>query len=278
MDRLLAIYNEQTSLPVEIQAAWLHHAFTQIHPFQDGNGRVARALSSLVLVKSGLFPFVVFREERGRYISCLEAADRGDLTGLIEFFRRSQRNAILRVSEWLTNTQEKRAGSADTVSDILSSIKSDLIQSGEFPREEWSETPKRVEHLLTDLATRRLEAVQAAAQNDFKDFAKFEVHELVLSEGHNYKRTSDRGVALTIIKGASTLAQIGFYVNLPLRFRGLADFYSHYTDANGQSERYGEAFLVNWVEETGAVDRRFALWIEDHLKAGLQRWREALPL
>ena len=25
-------------------AAWLHHAFSQIHPFQDGNGRVARAL------------------------------------------------------------------------------------------------------------------------------------------------------------------------------------------------------------------------------------------
>ena len=32
----------------EIEATWLHHRFTQIHPFQDGNGRVARALASLV--------------------------------------------------------------------------------------------------------------------------------------------------------------------------------------------------------------------------------------
>ena len=277
MDRLLAIYNEQTALPVEIQAAWLHHAFTQIHPFQDGNGRVARALASLVLIKSGLFPFVVFREERGRYISCLEAADRGDLTGLIELFRRSQRNAILRVSEWLMITQEKRVESADTVLDILSSIKSDLINSGALPREEWSETPKRVEHLIIDLARRRLEAVKAAAQNDFKDFAKFEVHEY-FSESYDLKITSDRGVALSINNGTGTIAQIGFYANLPLRFRGLAVFYSRYIDANGQSERYGETFLVNWVEEAGAVDRRFALWIEDHLKAGLQRWREALPL
>ena len=278
MDRLLAIYNEQTALPVEIQAAWLHHAFTQIHPFQDGNGRVARALASLVLIKSGLFPFVVFREERGRYISCLETADHGDLTGLIEFFRRSQRNAILRASEWLTNTQEKREGSTDTVSDILSSIKSDLMESGELPHEEWSETPKRVEHLLIDLATRRLEAVKAAAQNDFKDFAKFEVYEYAFSESYDRKITSDRGVNLSISKDARIIAQIRVFAHLPLRFRGLAVFYSRYTDAHGQSERYGETFLVNWVEEAGAVDRRFALWIEDHLKAGLQRWREALPL
>ncbi len=277
MDRLLAIYNEQISLPVEIQAAWLHHAFTQIHPFQDGNGRVARALASLVLIKSGLFPFVVFREQRDRYISCLEAADHGDLTGWIEFFRRSQRNAILSASEWLTNIQENRSGSADTVSDILSSIKSDLIQSGALPREEWSETPKRVEHLLVDFAKRRLEAVKAAAQNDFKDFAKFEVHELTLSESYNHKIASDRGVALFITKEMSNIAQIGFYAHLPLRFRGLAVLYSRYTDANSQSERYGETFLVNWVEGVSETDQRFILWIENHLKAGLQRWREELP-
>jgi Fic family protein len=30
-----------------IVAAWLHHRFTQIHPYQDGNGRVVRALTTL---------------------------------------------------------------------------------------------------------------------------------------------------------------------------------------------------------------------------------------
>ena len=53
MDRLVAIHAQQVLNAVagEVRAAWLHHRFTQIHPFQDGNGRVARALASLVLVQ-----------------------------------------------------------------------------------------------------------------------------------------------------------------------------------------------------------------------------------
>ena len=40
-------------VPLEVEAAWLHHRFTQIHPFEDGNGRVARALASLVFIPDG---------------------------------------------------------------------------------------------------------------------------------------------------------------------------------------------------------------------------------
>ena len=50
-------------VPVEVEAAWLHHRFTQIHPYQDGNGRVARALASLLFIKAGWFPVVVTRDD-----------------------------------------------------------------------------------------------------------------------------------------------------------------------------------------------------------------------
>lgn len=85
MDRLIALYAGQVEkgVPTEVRAAWLHHRFTQIHPFQDGNGRVARALASLVLVKDGLFPLVVTRDDRSRYLDALEAADGGDLEPLV---------------------------------------------------------------------------------------------------------------------------------------------------------------------------------------------------
>jgi hypothetical protein len=41
MEQLLRWYNarEKRDVPPEVEAAWLHHRFTQIHPFQDGNGK-----------------------------------------------------------------------------------------------------------------------------------------------------------------------------------------------------------------------------------------------
>lgn len=86
MDRLCAMHAEHVSngVPSEVQAAWLHHRFTQIHPFQDGNGRIARAIASLVLIKDGLFPLVVTRDDRETYLNALRTADEGDLKPLVD--------------------------------------------------------------------------------------------------------------------------------------------------------------------------------------------------
>ena len=92
MDRLVTIHagHIEDSVPSEVQAAWLHHRFTQIHPFQDGNGRVARAIASLVLVKDGLFPLVVTRDDKPNYLDALENADNGDLKPLIDLIAKLQ--------------------------------------------------------------------------------------------------------------------------------------------------------------------------------------------
>lgn len=78
-----------------IVAAWLHHRFTQIHPYQDGNGRVARVLTTLILLRAQLLPLVIDRDLRIEYIGDLEQADRGDLSGLASLFARLERGAIL---------------------------------------------------------------------------------------------------------------------------------------------------------------------------------------
>jgi len=92
IDRLINIYNnleEQRVHPI-IKAAWFHHSFVQIHPFQDGNGRIARLLASLILIKDGLFPFTVNRVEKKRYIDGLELADKGTYQPLIDLFSDTQ--------------------------------------------------------------------------------------------------------------------------------------------------------------------------------------------
>lgn len=89
MDNLVAIYNEleKENIHPLIVATWFHHAFTTIHPFQDGNGRVARLLTSLIFIKHGYFPLTVVREEaKVRYISSLELADNGNPEPLVEYF------------------------------------------------------------------------------------------------------------------------------------------------------------------------------------------------
>lgn len=78
-----------------IVASWLHHRLTQIHPYQDGNGRVARALTTMVLLQADLLPLVLDRDLRVEYITALESADLGELAGLAAIFARLERTAIL---------------------------------------------------------------------------------------------------------------------------------------------------------------------------------------
>lgn len=97
MNHLMSWYGdlENNEAPPEVLSAFLHHRFTQIHPFQDGNGRVARALASIVFLKRGLFPLVIRDSDRKAYIGALEKADGGEMKPLCDLFARNQRGSIL---------------------------------------------------------------------------------------------------------------------------------------------------------------------------------------
>ncbi len=71
-----------------IQAAYVHHAFTAIHPFADGNGRVARLLASIWLLRAASIPLWVEPTDRDRYLDALRAADGGDGGGFVEHIGR----------------------------------------------------------------------------------------------------------------------------------------------------------------------------------------------
>ncbi len=95
MDKLVLLHNQHLNQLVspQVEAAWLHHRFTQIHPFQDGNGRVARCLATMVFIRAGRFPLVINRDHRIEYISALEAADAGNLMRLVRLFDQIQKQA-----------------------------------------------------------------------------------------------------------------------------------------------------------------------------------------
>lgn len=68
-----------------LQAAYAHFAFVRIHPFADGNGRVARALSSAMSMKALGVPLIVFYDERERYFAALRAADDRNYQPIVDF-------------------------------------------------------------------------------------------------------------------------------------------------------------------------------------------------
>ena len=53
MDELIETLRQESNTPVIVSAAMAHLNLTMIHPFSDGNGRMARALQTLVLARQG---------------------------------------------------------------------------------------------------------------------------------------------------------------------------------------------------------------------------------
>lgn len=52
-----------------LKAIEAHYKLVEIHPFVDGNGRTARLLMSLILLRSQIFPILIQPKERKRYLS-----------------------------------------------------------------------------------------------------------------------------------------------------------------------------------------------------------------
>jgi hypothetical protein len=69
--------------------AALHARFEQIHPFLDGNGRAGRLVLNLLLVRLGIPPAIIYKNDRSRYLAALRRADQGDAGPLGEFLARA---------------------------------------------------------------------------------------------------------------------------------------------------------------------------------------------
>lgn len=153
MERLLELYARIPKELPEVRTAWLHHAFTQIHPYQDGNGRVARALASIDFIRAGLFPLLVERQERDlAYIPALMAADQGDLAPLVKFFTSRQERMV-----------RKAISTAEIVTSHLTSRKIALANAREKMRRR-----EQIETEASPLSPERLSAYAALIVSEFE--------------------------------------------------------------------------------------------------------------
>lgn len=94
IDRFLNWFNTETAEDALIKAGIAHLWFVTIHPFEDGNGRIGRAIMELALTRSEGSAFRFFslsnqiRKERKDYYAILKAAQSGnmDITNYLDWY------------------------------------------------------------------------------------------------------------------------------------------------------------------------------------------------
>lgn len=80
-----SIENKKDSLHPVIFSTEFHYRFVRIHPFDDGNGRIARLLMNFILLQKGYPPAIIKTEEKENYYRALQQADAGQLDYFFNF-------------------------------------------------------------------------------------------------------------------------------------------------------------------------------------------------
>jgi Fic family protein len=282
MERLLRLHAEHQgkSTPVEVEAAWLHHRFTQIHPYQDGNGRVARALASLIFVKAGWFPVVVTREDRERYIQALEVADEGDLSFIVTLFVDLQKRALFEAMKVVADSEQ-----TGTVEEAIAAAKRVLTAPGKsLDPSIWPST-KDTANRLVNLAQKRLGKLAYTLRDEIGTMRP----ELQFQEGTSYdlfpaklpykpNRLEYQQTYGLMILNTPRRSNIEVQAHaIGTKFRGLIGMVTVFDDGSRNPiVASKEPFQVNYAEPYESAERRFRPWLEESLVNALTMWRKSL--
>lgn len=115
MDHFLIWFNSENELDLVLKAAIAHFWFIIVHPFDDGNGRIARAISDLLLTRSenssdrfySMSSQILI--ERKRYYEVLQKVQysSGDITEWLDWFLNCLKNALIETEKFFQNILQK---------------------------------------------------------------------------------------------------------------------------------------------------------------------------
>ena len=304
MDRLIALHDQHLlEVPPDLSAAWLHHRFIQIHPFQDGNGRVARALASLVLIRAGWFPLVVNHKDRPKYIETLEAADTGNLRPLTELIGTIQKRSCLAALSILGEVEREEARleqMMDAIGEAFSSrdqsLRKETARAKEIAKGLREIAKAKFEEVRTGLELRidfagpdrRIFADEGDDDTERRGWYRHQVVDTAKRLGYFANmRDYHEWVRIAFVTESGRSEILLSFHTVGRDFRGVVGasmcFYRRQrADGEGLEQQVIELqtvsddlFQVNYKEDFDAAERRFGRWLEEALTMGLDQWRRS---
>ena len=300
MDRLIEMHGAHSDVAPEVEAAWLHHRFTQIHPFQDGNGRIARTLATLVFVKEGWFPLVVRDSDRAGYIEALEAADNGDLTDLVEYFSDLQKGEFVKALSIAEDVLKVRR-----VDDAISSVRRQLAGRRDSLVGEW-ESAKSIATHLCDKSESRLTMVAQELHTAVRDilehaeffadrasnaghnshYFRYQIIQTAKALGYFANTHAYRSWSRLVMKNANQTELLIAFHGIGHEFRGVlacsATWFQRVETEAGEREIGAvtpvadRVFQINYKESQEAAEERFLPWLENAIVHSLDLWQSTV--
>ena len=171
MQLFLTWFNGKQIIDPVIKAGLAHFWFVTIHPFEDGNGRIARTITDLQLARSDGYSQRFYslsaqiRKERAAYYKHLESAQKNDLdvTDWLEWFLTCMQHALTSTSDILSKVlqkaqfweKHKAANLNDRQRLMLNKLLDDFV--GKLTSTKWAKITK----CSQDTATRDIQALIA---------------------------------------------------------------------------------------------------------------------
>jgi len=113
-----------------LQASYVHYALVAVHPFADGNGRLARAVASAYTYRDASVPLLVLAHHRDLYFAALAKADNGDRAPFVDFISRVSRDALQMVTEQLKTAKAPHPG------EVLARFRQMYVAQGELSHQQ----------------------------------------------------------------------------------------------------------------------------------------------
>lgn len=126
-----------------LQASYAHYAFVVVHPFADGNGRVARAIASTYTYRDTSVPLLVLADHRDEYLRALADADSGEIMPFVRLVSKFVREALEIITESL------KTAAVSPPEELLKQFEGLQVAQANVKHEELDELANQVAERLT---------------------------------------------------------------------------------------------------------------------------------